>query len=175
MGFLDSMITGGGGRGFQRGIGGMGGMGMSPMTTALLGLLAYRTFKGKGRLSEMTGIGRDDGIRSPNAAQDMGSPLGGMLTGSTLAGGLADLLQRFQGTPFGDKAESWVQKGANKEIAPQELAGALGEERIEWLMTQTGLSRVELLDGLSKKLPETIDQLTPEGRLPSGEEVQKLL
>jgi hypothetical protein len=30
-----------------------GGQGVSPLTTALIGLSAYRTFQGKGRLAEM--------------------------------------------------------------------------------------------------------------------------
>jgi uncharacterized protein YidB (DUF937 family) len=35
---------------------------------------------------------------------------------------------------------------------------------------QAGLSRVALLSGLSKQLPEMVDQLTPHGRLPTEEE-----
>jgi uncharacterized protein YidB (DUF937 family) len=79
---------------------------------------------------------------------------------------LSDPLKQFQNNGQGDKAESWVSSGPNKPIRPDELEVALGEERISWLMQQTGLSRDELLQGLSRELPEAIDQLTPSGGVP---------
>ena len=39
---------------------------------------------------------------------------------------------------------------------------------------QTGMSRSDLLAGLSNHLPELIDQLTPNGRLPSQEEAARM-
>jgi uncharacterized protein YidB (DUF937 family) len=38
-------------------------------------------------------------------------------------------------------------------------------------MSQTGLSRDELLTGLSQHLPGVIDHLTPEGRVPNESEL----
>jgi uncharacterized protein YidB (DUF937 family) len=35
------------------------------------------------------------------------------------------------------------------------------------------MSREELLNGLSQNLPQVIDQLTPEGRLPTEEEAAR--
>ena len=100
--------------------------------------------------------------------------LGGLLGGSALSGGLNDLLKQFQQHGQGDKAESWINRGPNKPVSPPELEQALGEERITWLMQETGLSRQELLDGLSRELPQTIDQLTPEGRIPSEQEPSRV-
>ena len=94
--------------------------------------------------------------------------LGGLLGGGgILSGGLSDLVKQFQNNGQGDKAASWVSSGPNNPIRPNELEAALGEERISWLMQQTGLSRDELLQGLSRELPGAIDELTPAGRLPS--------
>jgi len=42
------------------------------------------------------------------------------------------------------------------------------------LMQQTGMRREELLDTLSEYLPRVIDHLTPEGRMPSDEEVRRM-
>jgi uncharacterized protein YidB (DUF937 family) len=39
---------------------------------------------------------------------------------------------------------------------------------IDMLVKQTGLSREELLSRLSKVLPEAVDKLTPDGRLPAA-------
>jgi uncharacterized protein YidB (DUF937 family) len=38
-------------------------------------------------------------------------------------------------------------------------------------MSQSGLSREELLNGLSQHLPDVINHLTPDGRLPTEDEL----
>jgi len=152
MGFLDAFGTGN-----RR------GGGMSPIMLGLMGLLAYRTLKGKGRLADMLGTGA--------AAGGLGSALGGTTGASS---GLKDLLDRFRQNGQEDKVQSWVSTGANKPIAANEIEQALGEERIEWLMEQTGMPRQQLLEGLSGELPRAIDKLTPDGRLPTDEELSRL-
>src|SRR3954465_2961454 len=134
--------------------------GMSPIQMGVLGLLAYKALKGKGGLA---------GILGSNQAQGSagGSLAGGALGGGALGSGLKDLLDRFRQSGHEDKAQSWVSTGSNKSIAPHELEHTLGEERIQWLMEQTGLPREELLAGLSKELPDTVDKLTPDGRVPT--------
>ncbi len=132
--------------------------GMSPIQMGVLGLLAYKAFKGKGGLANILGSGQ-----SPETAGDP-------LSDGTLGGGLKDLLDRFRQSGQEDKAQSWVSKESNKPIAPQELEQTLGEERIQWLMEQTGLPREELLSGLSNELPNAIDELTPDGHVPTDEE-----
>ena len=57
------------------------------------------------------------------------------------------------------------------QIAPHDLASALGADQINGLMSQSGLSRDELLSGLSQHLPEVINHLTPDGRLPTESEL----
>ena len=48
-------------------------------------------------------------------------------------------------------------------------------DQIRTMMDHSGLSRQELLDGLSQALPGVIDHLTPDGRLPSADELRRLL
>jgi uncharacterized protein YidB (DUF937 family) len=43
------------------------------------------------------------------------------------------------------------------------------------LMAQTGMSRDDLLHGLSEYLPQVVDQLTPKGRLPTDQEAERML
>ena len=135
--------------------------GMSPIQMGVLGLLAYKALKGKGGLAGMLGSGQ-----SPDSS-------GGPLSGGALGGGLKDLLDRFRQSGQEDKAQSWVSKGSNQPIAPQELEQSLGEERIQWLMEQTGLPRDQLLSGLSNELPDAIDELTPDGHVPTDEELSR--
>jgi len=101
----------------------------------------------------------------------LGGLLAGGAAGTVLSGGLADLLKQLQQSGHGEAANSWVGKGENKPIAPGDLASALGADQIEGLSAQSGLSREELLSGLSQYLPQVVDHLTPEGRLPSENEI----
>ncbi|MFL5238172.1 MAG: YidB family protein, partial [Rhizomicrobium sp.] len=105
----------------------------------------------------------------------LGGLLGGVLGGGALSGGLQDLLDRLRQNGHGDKADSWVSTGANRPVAPHELEQALGQDRIDWLTRETGMSREQLLSGLSTALPQTVDKLTPDGRVPSGPEMDNLL
>jgi uncharacterized protein YidB (DUF937 family) len=177
---------------FDNLFGGSGRGGMSPITLALMGVLAYRTLKGQGRLADMLGrkpadggmpganpYGGNAGAPDPRSAGGgglgglLGGLLGGGAAGGALSGGLNDLLRQFQRNGQGDKAESWINRGPNKPVSPPELEQALGEERIAWLIQETGLPREQLLAGLSRELPQAVDQLTPEGRIPSEEEAAR--
>jgi uncharacterized protein YidB (DUF937 family) len=163
--------------------------GMSPLTMALLGVLAYRTLHGKGRLANMLGTNHPAdgatgaGTPGPGTASipggvsggGLGGLLGGVLGGGALSGGLQDLLDRLRQNGHGEKADSWVSTGANRPVAPHELEQALGQDRIDWLTRETGMSREQLLSGLSTALPQAVDKLTPDGRVPSGPEMENLL
>jgi uncharacterized protein YidB (DUF937 family) len=133
---------------------------MSPIRMAVLGVLAYRTLKGKGRL---LGAGGAAG------------GLSGLLAGGALSGGLKELMDRFRQTEQEPKAQSWVSTGANQSIAPHELEQVLGDERINWLVEETGMPRDQLLTRLSGELPAAVDELTPEGRLPTDDEITRRL
>jgi uncharacterized protein YidB (DUF937 family) len=176
MGLLDSVL--GGGYGPRQ------SSGMSPLTMGLLGLLAYRTFQGKGRLAEMLGQSapgtpREEtgGTSQPSIGRGglFGGLLGGNAGGGILSGGLSDLLSQFQQNGHGDKAQSWISTGTNKPVAPNELEQVLGPEKIDWLVKETGMPREELLAGLSRELPAAVDKLTPAGRIPTGTEIQQML
>ncbi|MFC5508495.1 hypothetical protein [Bosea massiliensis] len=85
MGLLDNIFGGN-----QAGRGGT-----SPLTLALLALLAYRTYQGKGRLADM--LGRTPDGRPPGPATGDRAPGGsreppGETAGSPRGGGLGNLL-----------------------------------------------------------------------------------
>ena len=105
----------------------------------------------------------------------LGGLLAGGAAGSILSGGLGDLLNQFQQKGQGEAANSWVSNGPNKQIAPGDLASALGVDQIEHLSAQSGLSRDDLLKGLSQYLPDVVNHLTPDGRLPNADELKRRL
>ena len=154
--------------------------GMSPLTMALLGLLAYRAIKGKGTQSGMSG-GIGDLLGGNQGTDPRGAGLGGLLGGlfgggaggGMLSGGIGELIKQFQQSKKGDVADSWVGKGANKPIAPHEIDETLDPNVVDTLAKQSGLSRDEVLARLSESLPEVVDKLTPDGRLPTQQEAQR--
>ena len=170
------------------------GGGMSPMTMAMLGLLAYRAIKHFTANQPNVATSRPgappappnattSGGQAPGATGGLGDllkgGLGGLLAGgaagSVLSGSLNDLLKQFQQNGQGEVAQSWIGSGPNKAISPDDLAGALGADRINTLTALSGMSRDDLLNGLSQQLPEVIDQITPEGRLPTEAEAARLV
>jgi uncharacterized protein YidB (DUF937 family) len=158
------------------------GGGMSPMTMAILALLAYKAVKHiSGGASTSPSAPAPAPSQTPGGlggslgGGSLGGLLGGVLAGgaagSVLSGGLGDLLKQLQQNGHGETANSWVSPGPNKQIAPGDLANALGADQINSLMSQSGLSREDLLNGLSQQLPEVVNHLTPDGRLPTEDEV----
>jgi len=165
-----------------------GRSGMSPMSLAILGLLAFKAIRHLTSGQPGAGPTPSQPSASPKtvsagAASDeagglsdilkggLGGLLAGGAAGSVISGGLNDLLKQFQQSGQGDAADSWVGKGPNKAISPGDLSKALGADQISSLMSQSGLSRQELLDGLSQYLPKVVDHLTPDGRLPTEREL----
>lgn len=180
--------------------------GMSPLTMAMLALLAYKAYQkmganqaasapagnprlptGSGQVASGGGLGdilkNGLGGNGSAAGGGLGGGLGGLLggllaggaAGSVLSGGLGDLLKQFQENGHGDVASSWVGTGQNKDITPHDLGKALGDDTVNSLAEQAGLSRLELLQGMSQQLPSLIDQLTPHGRIPTGDEMSRLI
>lgn len=162
---------------------GQGG-GMSPLTMAILGLLAYKAIK---KLSANNATAAPASPAPAPAPGGTAGGLGGLLSGalggllaggaagSVLSGGLGDLMKQFQDAGHGETANSWVANGPNKPISPDDLAKALGADQISSLMSHSGLSRDELLQGLSQQLPQVVSHLTPEGRLPDEHEAARMI
>lgn len=154
--------------------------GMSPLTMALLGLLAFKAIKSvtasqPGAPAGGTAVPSGAGGGLGGLLQGgLGGLLGGGSAGSVLSGGLNDLLKQLEQGGQGDVAKSWVGAGPNKAIAPDDLANALGTDRINQLMQVSGMSRDDLLNGLSQHLPGVIDRLTPGGRVPTEQEAAQL-
>jgi uncharacterized protein YidB (DUF937 family) len=190
--------------------------GMSPITMAILALLAYKGYKhitgGQGQsapggapqqrlpgnasggglgdilggmLNGPRGAPGDAGNRDPRGANaapggglgdllkgGLGGLLAGGAAGSILSGGLGSLLEQFQQNGQGKAANSWVSRGPNEDISESDLAKSIGSDDIDALTRHTGLSRDELLSGLRRELPGAVDEMTPDGRVPDGDDLQ---
>ena len=170
-----------------------GSGGMSPIAMALLGLVAYKAIKHlspdqattaapTGRGASTAGGTSAGGPGGPSAGGLGGllqGPLGGLLAGgaagSVLSGGLNDLLKQFQQGGQSDVVHSWIGTGPNKSISPDVLSKVLSPDQIRTLSAQSGMSRDDLMATLSEQLPELINQLTPDGRIPNEHEASRMI
>jgi uncharacterized protein YidB (DUF937 family) len=89
-------------------------------------------------------------------------------------GGLGGLLNQFQQSGLGDVVKSWIGPGQNQPISPNQLGSALGPQIIKVLAQKTGMSEQEITAHLSQILPNAVDRLTPNGRMPTQAELMNL-
>ena len=160
--------------------------GMSPMAKALLALLAIYAMKHMRRAdapSQPAGPaggnvalpGAQGGNLGDLLRGTLGGVLGGAAAGTVVNGGLGGLLRELQESGHGDAARSWVGTGPNKAIPQGDLAKTIGADTLDELSKRTGMDRGELLSGLSQHLPGFVDQLTPQGRVPTEEEAARMV
>ncbi|SFV28655.1 Uncharacterized conserved protein YidB, DUF937 family [Devosia crocina] len=153
-------------------------MAKTPSMVALLGLLAVAGYQHRDKLGELlNGMGNQPGDPADRRSDKggfgdilggLGGLLGGAAGGNVLTGGLGDLVDQFRQTGRGAKADSWVNQGANDPVDASDLEQTLGEDMIAELVAKTGLSREDLLKRLSETLPDAVNQMTPDGRLPAA-------
>lgn len=169
MGLLDQIL--GGAAGAPRGRRG-GGAG-SPVVKALMLALAAKAAQ-----QYMQGR-RSAGTARPADRHETGGGLpgglGGVLAGLGGAGALGALVEQFRNAGHGGAIDSWIGRGRNERLPPRQLAEALGPEALDELEVETGMNREQLLSELSDELPDAVDKLTPDGRLPDDQEIGRLL
>ena len=81
-------------------------------------------------------------------------------------GGLSGLLTQLRQSGLGDAADSWVSTGPNLPVSADQITRALGSPQIAQLARQFGLSADDLPRQLAGLLPQVVDRLTPQGRVP---------
>lgn len=130
-----------------------------PSLTALLGLVAIAGYQNRDKISEFVkGLG-GGAAPSVTAAAPAAIPGG-------IGGALGGLLEQFTKNGQGDVAGSWVGAGQNTAINGGQLSQALGPDIVAMLAKQTGLTPEELLARLVQTLPQVVDGLTPNGKIP---------
>jgi uncharacterized protein YidB (DUF937 family) len=177
--------------------------GLSPAAIALLGLLAVKGFENRDKIGSVLGgllgghnnaggqpgapttgglggvLGNSGGLGSMGG---LGGLLGGLLgggangsAGNVVSNGLGDILNKFNDAGHGDVANSWVKDGPEQQAAPSQVEQAVGSDVLDQLAAATGLSRDELLKRLTATLPQAVDQLTPDSRVPSPGEANAIV
>ena len=158
MGLLDQVLGGLTGNVSDRSPmgGSSSGSGMSNALVALLpvvlGMLANRQGAGPGAA----------GFSAISALGGGGGGAGGL-------GGLGGLLEQLTRSGYGQQATSWVGTGRNQPLPPQAWSDVFGSDKLSAIAAQAGLSEDQTRHGLSELMPEVVDRLTPEGRMPAAD------
>ena len=82
--------------------------------------------------------------------------------------GLGGLIEQFQRGGLGDVIGSWISTGQNLPVSGDQLGSVLGPDLLEQIARQLGVSQGEAADQVSQVLPQVVDELTPDGRVPEG-------
>src|SRR5262245_9514983 len=172
MGILDDLLSGLAGqapaRQQQTRVPGGGG-GMSQVLMALMPVV----------LQMLSNRGTGGGSGSGGGLTDvLGQVLGGGGRGAAgglggLGGGLGGLLEQMQRAGFSEEANSWVSRGENKPISPDAMSQVFGDDGLEQISRQAGIRPDEASRGLSALLPEVVDRMTPDGKVPDADALAK--
>ena len=88
---------------------------------------------------------------------------------------LSKMLDNFKSAGMEDKVDSWVSTGPNQADTADEVKKAADPANLQALADKAGISVYEAAEEISKTLPDVVDKLTPEGVLPSDEQVKEKL
>jgi uncharacterized protein YidB (DUF937 family) len=91
------------------------------------------------------------------------------------SGGLAGLMQAFQGKGMGDMMSSWISTGPNPPISERQITDVLGADVLSQFAGKAGVPQGEAGGLLASLLPAVIDQLTPQGRVPESNDLESAL
>lgn len=110
------------------------------------------------------------GMLNGNVSQQQQSQLPdifGEILKNTDLGSIGGLLKQLQEGGLQKQVDSWLGNGQNAPVSENQLKDALGNEQLRQIARHLGLPVDEVLDKLSKYLPEAVNQASPDGELKS--------
>ena len=88
-------------------------------------------------------------------------------------GGLDKMIGQFASKGLGDVIGSWVSTGKNLPVSGDQLQSVLGKDTINNLASKLGMDKGALTSQLTNLLPNVVDKLTPDGKVPEGDIMSK--
>ncbi|HSH71720.1 MAG TPA: YidB family protein [Methylophilaceae bacterium] len=83
-------------------------------------------------------------------------------------GGVNGILDKFRRQGLGDQVDSWISTGANLSLTAKQVQTVLGECVLDEMSARFDVSSADLSKKLAEHLPKIVDQLSPEGVLPTS-------
>ena len=84
------------------------------------------------------------------------------IVGSDIGG----LFNKLKNSSISEQFQSWIGKGENKPVTPEQVTQALGNEHLAKIADQTGVTPEQAARNIAQKLPTMVDKMTPDGQLP---------
>lgn len=104
-------------------------------------------------------------------SQAMGA-IGGLVE---QAGGVQGILSKLEASGLGDRVDSWIGTGPNKSISPDEVKQALGPDQVKEAAAKAGVSEDQAAGGIAAALPDLINRVSPDGKLPDVGQLDDML
>lgn len=81
-------------------------------------------------------------------------------------GGVQGIVRQMETHGLGETVRSWVSTGPNQPVSAERLHQIFGSGTLAEMAQRAGMTPQELSQKLSVFLPQAIDHLTPDGRVP---------
>ncbi|MDR5171908.1 YidB family protein [Methylobacillus sp. Pita2] len=85
------------------------------------------------------------------------------------SGGPQGVLDKLRANGLGAEVESWLGSGGNLPLNLQQVLQVFGQELIQSMAAQFSLPVDDFGRKLAEYLPQAIDKLSPDGKLPSSQ------
>jgi uncharacterized protein YidB (DUF937 family) len=99
----------------------------------------------------------------------------GDLVGSLAGGGLEKAMAQIEEKGLDDKAKSWIGTGANEALSSDQVKDALDNDQIQAVAKKLGVTPDQAADAIAEYLPKIVDQVSPDGKLPAGSDLDEAL
>lgn len=152
-----------------------------PSLLALLGLVAVAGYQNRDKIGQV--LNSAGGVNAPGGANPLGGASGTLgdagkivgqtasTIGSSLTGGLNDLLATFRDAGQKEQADSWITPGVPTQgLSRSQVESAIGRDTLLEVANKSGLQYDDLLERLSTSIPNAVDRLTPDGRFPESDQ-----
>jgi uncharacterized protein YidB (DUF937 family) len=88
---------------------------------------------------------------------------------------LDGLMQKLRESGMEKQVSSWVAKGQNMPVVGEQIKKALGNEKVAEIARKLGVTNEQAADDLAQAVPAVVDEVTPDGEVPSQEQVEERL
>jgi uncharacterized protein YidB (DUF937 family) len=83
--------------------------------------------------------------------------------------GLQGIVSQLTNAGLGQQVQSWIGKGDNKSVSGQQVQQAMDPGALQQMAQQTGMSADQISNHVAQALPNLVDQVTPDGKVPSSD------
>ena len=80
---------------------------------------------------------------------------------------LSRITQKLRESGLEEQVSSWISKGTNLPVVGAQIEKALGNDVVAGIAAKLGITTSQAADELAQAVPEVVDEMTPDGELPS--------